>query len=210
MTPTARVVLVCPACGEALTVEHLPGPVACPNCFQPFPLAARSTVQRELETNDEPLRAERPFLLTAWMGVSSLYFAGVVIVLLVNAVSGAAGGGSGADASARAFFVGLLLTVGGAVLTGAAAAGIWKGRSWTRPVLLATWVWVAVAALLSILSVDPPRGTWPAGFVQKVMLAILPTVVILLVGCAATWWYLYRKRNVVAYFDAIGRGRGPA
>ena len=24
MTPTARVVLVCPACGEALRVEHLP------------------------------------------------------------------------------------------------------------------------------------------------------------------------------------------
>lgn len=120
------VILIYPTCGDALAVKRLPGPAACPHCFQPFPAAARAVVTRELETSPylEPVRVQRPFLLTAWMGVSSLYFAALVLMLVASALFGEFGWGRSANTSAGAFFLKLSVAVGTAVLTGAAAAGI--------------------------------------------------------------------------------------
>ena len=214
MTPTARVVLVCPACGEALRVEHLPGPVACPNCFQPFPLAARSTVTRELESPPEPgdVPVPRPFLLTAWMGIGLLNAARMVLILLVTAGGSRPLGDDGRGIAAGAYLLGYFLTIAVTLLSIAGVFGIWKERRWTRRVLVATWLAIVAGIAVSVVSLPIASAgvVYPRNFTRLALASRAISVLLPLAGLAATWWYLYRKPNVVAYFDAIGRGRRPA
>jgi uncharacterized membrane protein YhaH (DUF805 family) len=75
-----------------------------------------------------------------------------------------------------------------AVLAAASAFGIRRRRPWSRLLVLAVWVSIAIGALTAGLSGDiPPNVLWRA----------LAEPVILTVLCG---WYLYGKANVVEYF----------
>lgn len=208
-----RVVLVCPACGEALRVEHLPGPVACPNCFQSFALAARETVTRELETPADPgeVRRPRPFLLTVWMGITLLYAAKMILLLLVTASLSRPIRADGKEMSAGAFVLSYLLMSATALLMVAGAFGIWKERRWTRGVLLATWLsFVAIVIASAVSQSSGLAVVYPPNFTRMALAEKVIPLLPLLAGLAVSWWYLYRKPNVVGYFEAIERGRGRA
>ncbi len=205
-----RLILVCPVCSEALTVERLPGPVACPKCFQPFPAAAREAVARELEWPPPPdeVPVRRPFLLTAWMGVSALDAVKLVLILVAAAVLPGAHVVNGMELSGAEFFLRFLVPlVGTTVLMAAGAYGIWMERPWTRRVLLASWLWIAASFALVAFAKSPGLPvTYPVSFVliaqgKGVLMVLLP-----LLGFAVTAWYLYAKPNVVAYYRAIEAG----
>jgi hypothetical protein len=80
-----------------------------------------------------------------------------------------------------------------AVLAASSAIGIRRRRPWSRHVVLAVWVSIAIGALMAGLSGDiPPHVLWRA-LAEPVILTIL---------CG---WYLYRKPNVVEYFRGNSR-----
>ncbi|HEY0969553.1 MAG TPA: hypothetical protein VGE02_01110 [Gemmatimonadales bacterium] len=206
------VILVCPVCSMPLKVERLPGPVACPECFQPFPEAARSAVTRELESPPKAGegRLPRPSLLTVWLGVETLNVGRLLLMLVGSAVVPAPLRVNGTELSATAFLLRFFLpTVGTTLLTMAVVYGIWKERAWTRRVLLASWLWIAASVAIYTFAtpVSPPGVSYPAGFALWMQVSRLGGVLLPLAGFAASAWYLYRKPNVVAYFAAIERAR---
>ena len=65
------------------------------------------------------------------------------------------------------------------------AFGLWKRRPWTRPGLCALFVIpYAIVALVGLIQLDPT-------------LFLLSTAIAYLF-----WWYLYRKKSVVDYFNS--------
>jgi uncharacterized membrane protein YhaH (DUF805 family) len=81
-----------------------------------------------------------------------------------------------------------------AMLAAAIAFGIRRRRPWSRHLVLALWVLIAVGALTAGLSGDIPR---------QVLWRALAEPAILIVLCG---WYLYGKTNVVEYFRGNPRG----
>ena len=79
------------------------------------------------------------------------------------------------------------------------AFGLWRERAWVRPLMVAYWV--GFGAL--VLAVEPTPGGGPEDVVSGM------SGVLLCAGIAA--WYLYRKRNVAAYFRTLaGSGESAA
>jgi hypothetical protein len=80
----------------------------------------------------------------------------------------------------------------------AVGIGLWQERSWTRPLMIGYWLTVLVADVAWIVG-----GTLTAiegvGFAVEIAISM---------GLAA--WYLYRKANVVAYYDALRRSPIPS
>ena len=133
---------------------------------------------------------EMPFLLSVALGCATL----ACVFTLWAALLGLVGrgdfkfNGQPADPARVMRYVWVLLPPG--LLAGPVAYGIRRERSWSRYAIL-LW-WVAYGALF-------------IGFnlvVNTAQAAIEPTVNTLL-GLGFSWWYLYRKANVVAYYDAL-------
>lgn len=82
----------------------------------------------------------------------------------------------------------LFLTVGAAV--GTIAYGVWRDRAWARPLLLGFVLTITVAPVI--------MAALTGGNVAE----LLPSAVVMLLFTGFLAWYLYRKSNVVAYFDA--------
>jgi len=79
----------------------------------------------------------------------------------------------------------IFATVGGLLL--AIGIGLWRERSWVRPLMVAYWLAFALFAFVS-----------PGGDGADVALSVVTGVAV--AGVAA--WYVYGKPNVRAYFDA--------
>lgn len=79
--------------------------------------------------------------------------------------------------ASRVFVIPLLIL---SIIT---AYGLAKNRRWSRPVMM-------FLLILGIVLV-PPQLANPMGYAISTVLAVFG------------WWYLYRKANVVAYYDAI-------
>jgi len=91
--------------------------------------------------------------------------------------------------------VGLLaLVLPAAVL----AYGLLRSRRWTRPLLLVFHTAAAVSPFAMVLSVS---------LVHVSALVVLAVLAGMAAVGGAVWWYLYRKPNVVAWFNSLPRGR---
>ena len=143
-------------------------------------------------------RYRMPFALMCGMGLSAL-FAGVTgLVLLafvvmipfthtftVNDVPATRG-------EFLRFFLPLFAGfAAAATTTGAVAYGLWRERSWSRPVMMAFW---GVAVLMA-------AGV--AVFADGTMSESILALVELLVIAAVAYWYLYHRPGVVAYYAAL-------
>ena len=183
------VMVYCPACGQV--VDATTGDTACPHCGSAFPAALATSVA-------EAVRRERPpkpflikllaFLLGLWSVTATIAVVAFVsdgmttytfndVPVTHEQLMDRAGG-------ALALFAALALA------TGATAWALHRERVWGRHVLLATFA----AAALGPTAVVP--HTQRSGD-----LAITFVFVALLLAPIA--WYLYRKRNVVAYYREL-------
>ncbi|HVE79804.1 MAG TPA: hypothetical protein VNA89_13125 [Gemmatimonadaceae bacterium] len=187
------VVVMCPACQAAEAYDRPPVAV-CGRCGRRYPDAVRAPAERALGRpravdGDMP---PKPALLV--LGQFASAFAGAVFLLGVPLAAFDVGtftvhgqqvsgpeflrrGGGPAFAATGA----LLLTV---------AVGLWRGRPWARPLMLAYW---PVAGGLTI-------ALAPAGARLE---AAWTTLTFALAGGLLAAWYLYGRRNVAAYFGAL-------
>jgi hypothetical protein len=86
-----------------------------------------------------------------------------------------------------------------AVLAFAIAFGLWREKSWARPLMVAFWIAHGVQDFLVFRadsSVRPLAG-------PLIFLSSVPFFFIAI-------WYLYGKENVVAYYASLSRPRQPA
>ena len=81
-----------------------------------------------------------------------------------------------------------------AVLAAAIAFGIRRRMPWSRHLVLALWVSIAIGALTAGLSGDIPPHVLSRALAEPAILTVL---------CG---WYLYGKANVVEYFRGNRRG----
>jgi hypothetical protein len=185
--------VLCPSCGEITTFSATPVD-GCAHCHAPLPDRLRASAERAVVRESAP----KPVLLVLGQWAATLG-AAVVLLLLVLAPFDVGRYTihdepvSGPEFLHRA---GLLFTTLGAVLV-AIAVGLWKQREWSRPLMVLTWVVLGVGTLVSDL--EPRADT--AGLVGG--------MVTMLITAALAAWYLYRKRNVVAYYRAIERRSRP-
>ncbi|MBI2797146.1 MAG: hypothetical protein HYX65_10620 [Gemmatimonadetes bacterium] len=187
------VVLVCPKCGDTATVERLPVE-ACPRCGTPYPTQARLAAESALKLR----LAAKPGLIVLGQMLSAM-FGGILLGLVALA---AAGTGDltlfGEQVTGREFLVraGPLLGGVGLVL-GAIAYGLSRDARWTRPLMLVMWSLPIVegATRLATGTLEHPWNI--AAFI--VSLAAMPLAAV----------YLYRRDNVVSYYDARTPGREP-
>ena len=132
--------------------------------------------------------APKPLLLAIGQWLS--LFAGVIFLATLLFAPFDAGSFSidGESVSGPEFLrrAGWLFAIVGGILV-AIGVGLWRNHTWVRRVMLAYWVVVPLIA-----SADGSSST--EDFVVAVVLAILCG------GIAG--WYLYRKPNVRAYFEA--------
>jgi hypothetical protein len=147
----------------------------------------------------------RPALITVGMYLSGVFGAMCLIGLLLAVLN--FGDFSVADekVSGPVFLrqAGLILAIGGLLSVGAAAS-IAAQRPWSRYVMLFFWVCGAVSAFAqawaeaSTVSV----AAAPLAAIAVTIPAILPIPV--------AWWYLFRKKNVVAYYRSLQLAPGGA
>ena len=185
--------VLCPSCGE-VTAFSAPPVDECAHCHAAFPDRLRATGERAVIRET----AQKPVLLVLGQWAATL---GAAIVLLLLVLAPFDVGRytihdepvSGPEFLHRA---GLLFTTLGALLV-AIAVGLWREREWSRPLMVVTWLVLGVGTLVSDL--EPREDT--AGLVGG-------TVTMLIAAALATW-YLYRKKNVVAYYRLIERRSRP-
>jgi O-antigen/teichoic acid export membrane protein len=183
--------VLCPSCGEVTTFSASPVD-GCAHCHVPFPASLRATGERAVVRE----ATQKPVLLVLGQWAATL---GAAIVLLLLALAPFDVGRytihdepvSGPEFLHRA---GLLFTTLGGVLV-AIAVGLWREREWSRPLMVLTWIVLGVGTLVSDL--EPRAGGLVGGTVTMLITAGLAT------------WYLYHKRNVVAYYRVIERRSRP-
>lgn len=144
-------------------------------------------------------RAEMPLSLKLGLVASGL-LAGIGVVVAVFAV-GMALFGSGPFAVAgepvsRSEYLTtmmplLLVHTVFVILFAAVAYGLWKERPWSRHVMMA--VWGLLAAFL-VITVSADQQLNPAALLSSGLYALLWLM---------AWWHLYRKPDLVAYYDSI-------
>jgi len=131
------------------------------------------------EATTLPLQTfQKPALLKGGMVVCWIYAAVLALFLAILPAAGAVG----ADFlnGSRIFIIPLL------VLSIVVAYGLAKDRHWSR------WV-MMLLLVLGIVLIPPPLAN-PIDYGFSIAFAIFG------------WWYLYRKPNVVAYYDAVTSG----
>jgi hypothetical protein len=188
------VIVLCPRCLVASTFHRLPIS-ACPHCDAEFAEAVRAPAERALAVAVVP----KPFLLQLGT-VGSLAIGAMMLLFLALAPFDIGSYSISGEAVSGPEFLratGLLLAMQAANLL-AVGIGLWQERSWTRPLMIAYWLTVLVADVAWIVG-----GTLTAidgvGFAVEIAVSM---------GVAA--WYLYRKTNVAAYYDALKRSPTPS
>jgi hypothetical protein len=159
----------------------------CPNCQSAWPEPLRLSVEASLARQ----KAERPLLLTIGMYVSPGLGAFVLLQLLLAPFNAGSYSINGESVTGFYFLehAGLFFAVIAASCL-AAAYGIWRGRTWSRWVMLGFWVAQVAGAIGFGLAADSIPGA--ASAVAGLLLPIL-----------AAWWYLFEKENVVEYYRAL-------
>jgi hypothetical protein len=178
-------ILLCPNCGVA-TTYHLPPVTTCSHCQETYPDPVRLPADIALRRS----RAPKPALLflgqicTAFSGSIFLLFS-VLAPLNLGTYTLGDERVSGLEFFQRAGLLWGALTVSMLSIS----YGLWRERPWARPLMVAWWVNGALMALFPPWG-SPTVGDAVSGIVQS------------LIGGTIAWWYLYKKENVVAYFDA--------
>lgn len=138
----------------------------------------------------------KPALLKGGMVVCWIYAVTLALFLAMLPSLNALGGienhvnraARGLPAAQAEFLTGVLATsqlfvIPLLVLSIIAAFGLAKDRAWSRRVMM--------MLLIAGIVFMPPQMANPADYVISIAVAVFG------------WWYLYRKPNVVAYYDAI-------
>lgn len=179
--------LLCPNCSAATTF-HRPPVTACPACQAPFPDSLRGPAEASLAREKAP----RPLLLT--LGIyGSAFFAGVSALFLILAPFNIGSYSIGDRAVTGPEFlrqVGATFGVAGA-LCAAISYGLWRERSWTRPLMLLFWVVLDITLITQAVKYPAP-DLGPVG-------ATFFSAVYVLVSA----WYLYGRASVNAYYAAL-------
>jgi uncharacterized membrane protein HdeD (DUF308 family) len=180
-------IVQCPTCLET-TPFHRPPIASCPRCQASFPESVRGAAERALRHDLAP----KPALLVLGQVVMT-FMAGIFLLFLPMASFNVGSYSIGDQQMDGHDFVrhGGALAFGLVGLAfGVIAYGLWRDRPWTRPLMLAYWPVVA-AVLVAVAWNDPD-------FAENVAVACVSGVI----ETAVAGWYLYRKANVVAYFEA--------
>jgi hypothetical protein len=133
-----------------------------------------------------------PLLLRCGMYFSFAYFAASIVATLLMAFRfetwPMAGRSYSADAALK--LAGPMLVVTG-TLMGTIGVGFYKRKPWSRILVLVFWIWVPAYVIFVAL-----QGliSWKPAVRPIVQSAILLPV---------SWWYLYRKADVIEYFRPI-------
>ena len=188
------VVLVCPKCGDTATVER-PPVEACPRCGTPYPtqarLAAESSLKKQL--------AGKPGLLVMGQMLSAM-FGGILLGLLLLA---AAGTGDltlfGEHVTGREFLQRAGPLLGGVgLMLGAIALGLSRDAHWSRPLMLLVWA-LPIGEGATRMLTDTLEHNWN-----------IAAFLVALVAMPLAFLYLYRRDNVVSYFESRRRHEPPA
>lgn len=173
--------VVCPNCGAPLSYPG-PGGPACSACGT--------------APSGQATRKERPLLLTMFMAFfGSLTTIGAIITFLTTTVPGNDDYIVGNRlASQEDFLIEMLPFIFLYLAAAPIAYGLWKERSWTRPFL---FVFFGISELGKYLM--PRWREAPAA-------ALIPRLLISAALIGLLGWYLYRKRSVVGYYDALSVG----
>ena len=178
--------IVCPSCGE-LAVIHRAPVTECPRCHTPYPDVLRDGVERALLREAH----RKPLLLV--LGQFGSFFVGALFTLLSLLAPFDIGSFSieGETVSGPEFLQrgGWLMALIGIVLL-AIGVGIWREREWARFLMVAFWFSYVLAGLMEI-----------HGDLVNVISACIGAAI----GASVAGWYLYRKPNVRAYYDALSR-----
>ena len=180
------VVLVCPKCGDTATLERLPVE-ECPWCGAPYPTQARFAAESALRKRI----STKPGLLVVGQMLSAM-FGGISLGLLGLAVVGTGDltlfgeRVTGGDYLRRA---GPLLGPVGLALC-LVALGLQRDARWSRPMMLVVWVIPIVQGGARLV-----QGTLEQSW-------NITTLIGSLIALPLAVLYLYRRDNVVAYYDA--------
>lgn len=188
------VIVLCPSCGVATPFNRLPV-ATCPRCHAVLPEAVMAPAERALAVD----RAPKPILLQVGM-ISSAVFGGVVVFILVLAPFGLGSYSINGEAvSGPEFFrqAGLLFGSLG-ILMLAIGLGLWLDRAWTRMLMMGYWGVLAVAGVAQLVTGSSTVSD-AIGFIVESFVAL-----------ALAGWYLYRKDNVVAYYQRLEHVAEPA
>jgi hypothetical protein len=180
------VVLICPSCAEPSTLHRLPAPERCDRCHESFPDSVRQVAERTLRAEATP----RPLLLTLGLGFITIWLCAGVLVFLVAVLGNGPYRVNGEQVTKAQFFSDpLAFSVAPIFIVAAWVAwGLWRERSWARPLMLGYWF------VVSAPSIFPPNvdsATRIGG------------ILFLVGGLTVAGWYLYGRPNVVAYFQRL-------
>ncbi|MBI3792273.1 MAG: hypothetical protein HY275_15535 [Gemmatimonadetes bacterium] len=170
-------------------VERLPVE-ACPECGTPYPTQARLAAEAALIRS----QATKPGLLVVGQMLSSMG-GGILLSVFVLA---AIGRGQltlfGEQVTGMEFIGRAGPTLGSiGILLAVIAVGLSRNARWTRPLMIAVWAIPVVNGLLRLATGHFGEGTLIIPFVISVI--ALPMSVV----------YLYRRENVIRYFDTLKR-----
>jgi hypothetical protein len=175
--------VLCPSCGE-VTAFHRPPVVDCPRCHQPLPEQICAATTRALSVDKAP----KPALLVLGQ-IFSLFAAAIFLILLLAAPFNAGWFTiDGQEVSGPEFLkrAGWLFVAIG-VLLAVIGIGLLRDAPWSRPLMLVYWILIPLSLFFS----DPIEAADIVG------------VFFFTAFCGGiAWWYLYRKSNVRAYFEA--------
>ena len=180
------VAVICPHCGSSVTLLRAPVSV-CPECQSAWPEPLRLSAEASLARQ----KAERPMLLTIGMYLSPGFGALILLQLLLAPFNASSYSINGESVSGIDFLehAGLFFAVLGATCV-AAAYGVWRGRTWSRWIMLAFWSTQVAGAIGFGLAAGGMADA--ASAVAGLLLPIL-----------VAWWYLFEKENVVEYYRAL-------
>lgn len=182
-------VLICPNCRTTAEYQGA-DPPACNACRTRLSVRT-DTVGQQAADRQRPL-----FLLIVMVFLGSLATIGLIITFMTVTVPG------NEDyivdnrlATQGDFLVKMLPFILLYLAAVPIAYGLWRERPWTRPLLLAFFSIPEFGKYLM-----PRWSEAPAhAFIPRFILSAV------LIGLLA--WYLYRKRNVVRYYNALSGGR---
>ena len=175
--------ILCPNCA-GIAEWHQPPVTDCTACHTPYPEAMRSSAESSLRRTLAP----KPMLLVLGQIGSALggaLFASSLATAPFNVGTYSINGEpvSGPEFLRQAGFSFALV----GALSLAIAFGLWRERTWVRPLMLLYWL----SFPLSVLT----TGAWDWA-------SLMGALVMAGIAAGIAGWYLYARPNVRAYFDA--------
>ena len=175
--------VLCPQC-NAVTEWHRPPVSSCNACQTVYPAPVHESAESALRRSLAP----KPMLLVIGQFLSAItgvMFLGFLIAAPFDAGTYSI---SGSQVSGPEFLrrVGIPFGLTGVLLL-AIAIGLWRERTWSRPLMMLYWL---LLPLLTISAGDADGSSLLGGLLSAGVCA----------GFAG--WYLYGRSNVRAYFEA--------